>query len=231
MAKTTVKHLDGKVNELQSYFEAEMGKFRSELRMIKTPDAATSGEDKLESLLLKFGFFEATVSAEIQSLKKEVTSLKQQCDRINLTLDNCIQEANISKLLLYGVPERADENPLNDVIDTIKLKLKIPLNGEDLISCYRYGRKKSSGTADRPLLLHFADVRKRNEIFQSKKLFKGTKLAITELLSPLRYDIYKTVKEKVGKGKCWTNNGRVGYCWNGRTYHISSIKHFLDICK
>lgn len=230
MAKT-VKHLDGKVSDLQVYFEAELNKFRTELKTIKTPDPPCSGDDKLESLFLKFSLFEATVNTTMQALQNDVKDLKLRYDRLNLALDNNIQEAHMGKLLLYGVPEKDREDVIAEMSNTIKLKLNISLNETDVIACYRYGKKKTDNSFHRPIFIHFADLRKRGEVFSNKKRLKGTKLVVAELLSPLRYEIYKAAKQKVGGGRCWSNGGRVGFCWNGRAHHVTTMKHFLDICK
>lgn len=229
--KTTVKHLDSKVSDLQVYFQAELNKFRTELETVKTPDPPCSGDDRLESLFLKFNLFEATVNTQMQALLNDVKDLKLKYDRLSLVLDNNTQEAHMGKLLLYGVPEKEGENPSEEVLNAVKLKLKINLSEIDVISCYRYGKKNADNNFYRPILIHFTDRRKRDEVFANKKHLKGTRLVIAELLSPLRYEIYRAAKQKVGGGKCWSNGGRVGFYWNGRAHHVTTMKHFLDICK
>lgn len=230
MAKTTIKHLDSKVSDLQLYFEGELSKFRSELSTVKTPDLPLSSDERLDALVVRFDMFEAAIRSQMQSLLGQIENVKKQCDRLSVALDNSLQETCISKLLLFGIQERKDENLFAEVSSVIATKLKIALEETDIISCYRFGSKKSDDKFHRPVLVHFTRVRKRNEIFSNKRLLKGTKIVIAELLSPLRYEVYKAVKSKVGK-HCWTNGGRIGFSWNGRTHHITTMKHFTDVCK
>lgn len=230
--KTTVKHLDNKVSDLQLYFQTELNKFRTELEtVVKTPEPLCNSDDKLDSITLKFNLFEATVNSQIQVLLKDVEDLKLKYEHLSFVLDNNTQEAHMMKLLLHGIPEKEGENPSEQVSNIIKSKLQITLNETDVISCYRYGRKRADNKFHRPILIHFADRGRRNAVFAGKRHLKGTKLVIAELLSPLRYEIYRAAKQKIGAGKCWSNGGRVGFYWNGRAHHVTTMKQFQDVCK
>lgn len=231
-SKPTVKHLDTKVSELQTYFEDELSKFRTELAVTKSPEVTL--DDGLNSIRNRFDLFENTIKNNIESIKREIGAVVERTQRLELSLDNNIQELSMSKLLLHGLSESEDKKHSLKarIVDLFQNKLNTPISEADVNFCYRLGaKKKTSDNTIRPVLICFHDIRTREGVFKSKKLFKGTKLAISEMLSPLRYKTFLAVKVKLGKEKCWTSGGRIGFRWNDRSHYVTTMDQLDAVCK
>lgn len=230
--KPTVKHLDTKVSELQTYFEGELSKFRSELAVTKSPEVTL--DDGLSSIKNRFDLFEITIKNNIESIKREIAAVVETTQRLERLLDNNTQELSMRKLFLHGLSEDEDKKHSLKarIVDLFQNKLNTSISEADVNFCYRIGvKKKISDNTIRPVLICFHDLRTRDGVFKSKKLFKGTKLAISEVLSPLRYKTFLAVKMKLGKEKCWTSGGRIGFRWNNRSHYVTNIDQLDALCK
>ena len=78
---------------------------------------------------------------------------------------------------------------------------------------------RSANQRRRPIIFRLTSFRKRQEIFSNKKKLKGKSISITESLTKARYDLYKKSIERLGKGACWTLEGRIT-TKVGNAYHI-----------
>lgn len=95
-------------------------------------------------------------------------------------------------------------------MDEIKRILLSNLNKKveesDIDLCYRVGRKNN----DKPqaILLKLSSAI-RNQIFSKKKLLKGSKVVITEDLTPTRVDLQNLAIAKLGLKNAWTESSNV----------------------
>lgn len=227
MAKS-IKDLDLKVADLKNYFNDELGRFKGEIAKIKSPtvDSEPVNNARLADVLNSFDLFRAAVDNRLKSLESQVNELRVASEGFNAKLDTYVQHGNRNKILVFGIEEKSSEISQREVIETINTKLKIQLGATDIDLCYRIGKKRD-GVA-RPLLVEFVCIRKRNEIYYNKKLLKGSEITIAEVLSPMRFELYKLVRQKFGK-ECWVNRGRIGLKFNDRVEYITSVKQFHAI--
>lgn len=229
MAAKTVKDLDCKVNDLKNFFTQELGKFRGEIDKVKTPtdDCALNkkGVDT-EDIRIKFDFFKATVENQLKNLESEINLLRKDHVAVLSRLDNYIQQSNKGKILLLGIPETVDDTDLlKHTVSVVNSILMLPLSDKDVYDCYRLGKK--TARKPRPVLVHFTVVRTRNEILHCRKRLKGSKLVVTEVLSPMRYEVFKLARQKFQKD-CWSNNGNIGFKVGETIKYVSNMKQFLD---
>ena len=108
---------------------------------------------------------------------------------------------------------------LNEDQDTLLIKC-------DISDCYRYGVKNVAKT--RPIIVEFVNAWKRHNVFNKKKLFKGTGYAVSEMLTPRRYELYKEAKEKF-KTECWTRNGKIAFILKDKKYFVSTADEYSRI--
>lgn len=70
------------------------------------------------------------------------------------------------------------------------------------------GRKNSTKNKPRPLVLQFYRRWTRDTVFTNKKQLKGTRIVITELLTPENLQLFKKARE-IFNQQAWTYNGFV----------------------
>ena len=68
---------------------------------------------------------------------------------------------------------------------------------------------RNSKATPRPSIFRFSNFRKRQLVFKAKRNLKGKGIPLSESLTRARYELLKASIEKYGKGKVWTNEGRV----------------------
>lgn len=220
--KPTVKELDSRMSDLHKYFQSELTKFREEIENAKTPEVVADGkENGLENLRHKFDFFEAAVKNEMKCLQSQVNKLKTDNEKINLKLDGVTQYNYRNNLLIHGIKETRDEDLYVEVRNIFKNKLNVNLDKHEINLCYRYGKRPDSNNKSRPVLISFLHGWKRNEVFGNKKQFKGSNLMCTEHLSPLRYNLFKEVRNRFGRN-CWTKDCKIGFVYNNSTHYITT---------
>lgn len=228
MAKT-VKDLDSKVNDLKNYFTQELGKFRGEIEKVKTPtdDSASNKQGvDTEDIRVKFDFFKATVENQLKNLESEIRQLRKEHAAVHYHLDNYIQQSNKVKILVLGIPETVEDTDLlKHTVSVFNSILMLPLSDKDVYDCYRLGKKIAG--KPRPVLVQFTVVETRNELLRCKRRLKGSKLVITEVLSPMRFEVFKLARQKFQKN-CWSNNGNIGFKVGETVKYVSNMKQFLD---
>lgn len=232
MAKT-VKDLDLKVNELKKYFSEQLGRFQGEIEKIKTPNAdgcaAGGKESDIGGFILGFDLFKAAVENQLKDLQSQISQLRRDYDTAQVRLDNHLQHTNRGKILLIGISETIKDEELQDhVVTVINSKMQLSLSGGDVYDCYRLGRKREGGP--RPILVQFSTISTRQKVFRNRRRLKNSGLVITEVLSPMRYEIFKVAKQKFQKD-CWSNNGRIGFKMGDKVKYVSTMEQFVSIAQ
>lgn len=231
MSKLSLKDLDSKMSDLQSHFRDELVKFREEIVNIRSPDVQNSEGDKLASLINRFNLFEASVNNRLQTLQRQVEDTKKQEEQLYVKVDDILQQTNRNKVVIYGLSEKDGESLHNYVIEHLKNKMEITINKTDIAGCYRVGRKKPGDKKSRPVIVEFYNWRLRDEILLQKRKLKGSKTVCTEILSPLRYKVYITAKQKFGNNDCWIYRGRIGVLQAGETRYVATMSQLDDLIR
>ena len=151
-------------------------------------------------------------AAIITNLQKENSNLKNELDLVRAMADRNEQKSRASCLLLHGVPEEENEDTDNVALDIIKNQIGVDISISDIERSHRVGSKKAKQTRKskhRPLIMGFASMRKRMEVFASKKKLKSKEILLTESLTKFRYELLKKAKMKFGVKNKWTSEGRI----------------------
>ena len=153
--------------------------------------------------------------------------LRSDIADLELKLDDYEQRNRNNCLLLHGIPESSKEITDEKVVNIINNQLDVPLTLDDIHRSHRVGPRsnqrvlRSSNQRPRPIIFRLISFRKRQEIFKSKKKLKGQPFSITESLTKLRYDLYRKSIERLGKGNCWTVEGRI-------TTKVGTVYHTIN---
>ena len=169
---------------------------------------------------------EAYVVENLESLEKRMTKLEERMSVIGDRMrkrdrevedrqDEGEQYSRRNCLLLHGVPEVKDENTDRLVLHHLQKVTGNEVKITDLDRTHRLGPRKSAAEAvksgNRPIIIKFVSYRVRKMVYDRKKALKGSGLVITESLTRLRMEWYRTVKDKVGQRNVWTLDGTI-YC-------------------
>ena len=162
-----------------------------------------------------------------ENLKLENERLRDEIEILNKAVDHNEQVSRSSNLLIHGVPEEVNE--MTDAIccKIIKEKLNIDMTVDDIARSHRLGPVKTkiatrnSKSFPMPIFVIFVSLRKRLEVYRSKRDLKGSNLVITENLTKKRYELYRDSMKKLGKANVWTSDGRI-LCKSGNSIIVIS---------
>ena len=96
---------------------------------------------------------------------------------------------------------------------------------EQILSCISVSHPIKSKKNPKNLiaLVKFSNRDMRNMIFFAKRELKGTKISITEHLTPLSLEILNAAKKEFGRENVWSSQTKVKTKVLGRTYILRSV--------
>lgn len=227
--RLTVQDLNSKMVELNDKFTAGLMDFKKELegKFSSLPVSPTLETGK-NDLLMRFGAFENCMRGIVDDLKLSIERLNKEMKKNQNSLDLIWQKYNCSLLVIHGIKE-GESNMCelhNSVLEFLNKNIlsKMPenhtiLSREAINQCYRFG-KKSGDRPARPIAVQFSNVWVRNEVFYNKKLLRGSRTLLTEMLTKETLHLYKQVRA-VNKS-AWTFNGRIYVAYEGKRTLIGS---------
>lgn len=171
--------------------------------------------EKIDELSLKINSY-STVATDIQSEQEE---LKQRIEELE-------QKSKINELRFYGVPDVGNNKTKETVEDIIKSKLEIP--NVKIVHCQRIGSKNKS--KKNAVVVKFDSILQRNLIYFNKKKLKGSGIVIVEEMTKGKHDLLLFAKEKLGKEKVWTVEGRLYARKDGRRLLLANEEEILKLC-
>lgn len=171
--------------------------------------------EKIDELSLKINSF-SMVATDIQSEQEE---LKQKIEELE-------QKSKINELRFYGVPDVVSNKTKETVEDIIKSKLEIP--NVKIVRCQRIGSKNKS--KKNAVVVKFDSILQRNLIYFNKKKLKGSGIVIVEEMTKGKHDLLLFAKEKLGKEKVWTVEGRLYTRKDGRRLLLANEEEILKLC-
>lgn len=156
----------------------------------------------------------STVDAQFRKLEEENAELKRRIGRLESALDTqqkevrrIEQHTRQNSLCIFGVPDTRGDSTKGKIVELLKKKFVINVQDSDISACYRLGQYKEDKV--RPVLVHFANITLRNEVFKRKSILKGAGVVIRENLSPSKLRLLKETVQKYGTGNVWTVQGEI----------------------
>ncbi|KAK4871850.1 hypothetical protein RN001_015974 [Aquatica leii] len=169
-----------------------------------------------------FERIESKMNQHLQEMEASVAHLIKENESLSNELDKAQQYSRRTNIRIFGLDEVAGENIEACVINAMKDKVNVT---SDMIDrCHRIGRLNKN--KPRAIIVKFVNYKYKEIVFKNKKLFKGTKIIITEDLTKNRYDLFKSAREKYGIKNVWTYDGIIKV---NTSKSIISIKEKNDL--
>lgn len=162
------------------------------------------------------------LDTRISALEKHMNNIQGDNEELRMKVDTLEQQSKCNQLRVFGVPEDGNENVKEKLLDIFENKINV--NDCQLENCYRLGPFNRTAKYPRPILATFINEQHRNKIFQNKKNLKGSRIAITEELTKIRYELLILSKDKYGKGNVWTYDGNIYTNINGKKHRIRNTE-------
>nr|CAI5849926.1 unnamed protein product [Callosobruchus analis] len=134
--------------------------------------------------------------------------LKLENEYLLQRYDDMEQQTGIKNLRIYKVDEMPNENLPEALIQIFNSRLGTKLVTEDIVTCTRIG-KRQQNTRPRGILVKFAKLSTRQNLYNKKKMLKGSGMVIKEDLTESRLKLMEAAIEKTSLKKVWSFNGTI----------------------
>ena len=155
-------------------------------------------------------------SLEVKSLKKmnetATGMIKQQDRRIKQNkreLNDLQQYSRRWNLRVFKVPEKEKETAADCTAKVCAIfsgKIVIPITASDIEVAHRTGQRSSTRT--RPILVHFFDRKKRDNVITSRRSLNNKGIVIGEDLTYANYQAFRKANEHSATMSVWSSNGK-----------------------
>lgn len=208
-AATSASGLNARVNSIEEALKTGIEDLKSQFLTSGTaPETLKSISDKLEE-------FKNSTLQSLQGIRDELLRLEEKTRAVDAKMEDRMMEHLQSSLVIYGVEEKTNEDPIDTVCQIINSKLLNHSNNEIVISktninyCQRLGKNDAGSKKPRPLSVEFTNRWIREEVFALKRHLKGSSIVVAERLIKSRLELYNQARAKLGIKSCWTLNGRI----------------------
>jgi uncharacterized protein YdcH (DUF465 family) len=174
---------------------------------------------------------DCSLHAEIKKRDARIDELSEKIDELENTIDRMEQYSRRNTIRISGVRETDTTKTTDIAVSLLKEKMNIHVNQWDIIGCHRLGRVSNPGRP-RTIILKFAQYRKKNEVIQSRRHLKGTRIFINDDLTQRRAKMFKQTRYLKKKPRiikdCWTVNGTIWIKTNeDRTCQIDTLSDLI----
>lgn len=227
MGKNEVKELADRVNRLQEQLSEDITGIKKCIREQQISDSSDRKSEKgaktsyNEGLIEKLQKLESHFGNEIREIKVCIGKLEERATTIEKWQRKRELSENVNYILIHGIAEGSAGALSECVIGFFKDQMKFEITTSDINKMYRIGRKEDGKT--RPIAVEFIHKWKRDKIYYTKKILKGSKIAVTEKLTKENMILYKELK-KVVKDSCWSIDGVVYTSSAGRKVRIQTVQ-------
>ncbi|XP_072170161.1 uncharacterized protein [Diadema setosum] len=162
------------------------------------------------------------LTAEQKSMNEQLKYLEGNLKKVQNALDEQEQYSRWECLRFYGIPETADENTDNLIMDVVKTHLDISLDPTCISRSHRITPKPRSGVegdkpGPKPIIVKFGSYNARQTVFNAKSRFKGSPIFVHEdlLLCMLdnltshRRKLVQAAKDRSSVRRVWTKDGKI----------------------
>jgi hypothetical protein len=238
---TTLTALSAEVAQLREQLQSRLNvDFASELEKLKKLNEVN--QEKLQQTKSLDSNDVIDLSGRISALRHDMhlfeVSICAKLDRLNVfisknsdLIDELDQDRRAKHVLVQGLPESPNtEKSLRDLMD--KMGLFVPPAPHVFIDvAHRLGKERSAAElttcGPRPVLVKFANLTDRDFFYHNKKMLKGTKIYISESLTPARGSLLKRAKDVHGATKAWSSGGRIFALVDGERKLIRKLEDIV----
>ncbi|CAG9772348.1 unnamed protein product [Ceutorhynchus assimilis] len=207
----TLKIVNTRVDLLSKQFNDGINILRTEFAKISQAPITISGDCENSEFLKKLNSFQESISSSLQEIKMQVSDIKSELSKVKQDISKMELQHNVNTLLIHGLSEEQGKDLYTTVLSFFQQKLNIQLNKNHINFCVRIGKKpnKPKSSKSRPISVRFRNRWMRHTVFASKKLLKGSKVMITELLTTENLALFKKARDIYDRNNVWTYNGLV----------------------
>ena len=217
------------VSEIPPWDSVLIKSMRTILNVMKDVESLNKKVNELESYTKVYTNTSDLLKTQMDNASRKIKILEDK-------LDDQEQRSRNQCLLFHGVEENQDENTDMKIIELCRNYLGTDIDDSSIARSHRLGPRKEAGKPTtrknkkdekpRPIIARFNNFKVRQKLFSSKKMLKGKPFSITENLTKTRMDLLRKANEKLGKGKCWTQEGRI-FTKVGNYFKVISSEDYL----
>ncbi|VEN50405.1 unnamed protein product [Callosobruchus maculatus] len=161
-------------------------------------------EQKINDLSLRMDKIQSEQQAVDKSiLINEIERFKNYNNRREMAE----RQEKMANLILFKLPETADENLTMKVIQLFRSKLLPDFNENDLMSCIRIGKKIDQRS--RGVIVKFRTVQMKERVYNQKRKLKGTGIVVKEDLTYEKLKLMQAAIEKTSLKGVWSYRGHI----------------------
>ena len=173
---------------------------------------------------------------QVKASKKELEDMEQRLDEVEAKHDDLEQYTRKFNLVIHGIPEREEEDNIENVIKLGKL-LEVNLSSGDINIVHRM--KTKSKDKPRPIIARFSNYNAKSKLYKARLNLRNVdlqdlgaeKIFINENLTAWRAGLFKEarkVKKKYNNGKTWTVDGKI-FLKTDLTAKVLKIDSYEDL--
>lgn len=183
---------------LEESLMKRMADFEAHLTSSST---ASSPATDLKELASEFCQFKDMVGEILKILRLQIAVLMWSVDTI--------ETRHRRKAVLFnGMEENEDEDLRTSIIAIAHNKLGLTkISRLDITSCHRLGA--ASKVRPRPVLVRFADLSTKAEVWRNKTKLKGSPVSVAEFLTRRRQEVFVAARRHFGFRRVWTSDGNI----------------------
>ena len=205
------------IEDIGTLLDNKLGLFRLDLlnevkAVVKTELRQVT--DKLKEEIDELRGTVHDMQLENETLKNELVKIRSERE---IESDNIIsakhrsiendQYARRTNIVIYGIKEKDKENTVELVRETIKDKLKMSLNKDEIEVCHRLSPQTRGKV--RPIVVRFRFRDTKWDVMKCRKNLKGTGIVFSEDLCKEMRELLKELHDYNGVESCWAWNGKL----------------------
>ena len=167
------------------------------------------------------------VKKQMEPLDEKISTLQANVAKLQQQQDDLEQYGRRWNLLFHGIHENDNENCEQKVRLLCEEKLKLKLPPGAVQRAHRIGSKKAERS--RPIIVRFTDYNVKRSVYKNKRQLKGTRLLITENLTPPRQALYKQVRDCKSVSASWTNDGNIFVLFKDKIHQIFNVTDLMKL--
>lgn len=159
------------------------------------------------------------------------TEVRRMVEDQEYRIDDQEQYSRRNCLVLHNVPEHPGEDPYKCVEGFFKEKLGVNVGKQFLDRVHRLNTRNKPKTEQqgRPMIVKFSHYHKREEVFNNKKLLKGSNVSITESLTQARLSLLKKCKDRYGNRSVWSMDGKIAVLIGKKKYYLTRESEMANL--
>ena len=171
----------------------------------------------------------ANIEKTLKGFQAQITVLENCIKILEYHNDDLEQERRSNILLIHGLSQIGGETLPNSILELFNAKIEICVLASDIKSTeHLWTQVRSVETVIPPILVTFHSSECAKRVFMNKKKLTGSKVFISEYLTPKHKQLLNLARDKFGAWNVWTDGGCV-LAKPGNSSAILKIRSLNDL--